>query len=95
MVIFCDNQAVCGMINKNATPCSNCMVLIRKIVLCSLRFNVRFFATYIKSAENVLADALLRQQIGKFWSHAGSNMEKVPGLVPRELWPISDIWLRN
>ena len=47
VIIFCDNTAVVGMINKNASPCKNCMVLIRKAVLISLRFNVRIFATYV------------------------------------------------
>ena len=58
VVIFCDNKSVVEMINKNASPCKNCMILIRTIVLTSLRYNVRFFTKYMKSAENILADTL-------------------------------------
>ena len=47
VVIFCNNQSVVHMINNTSSSCSNCMVLIRIIVLYSLIYNVRIFAKYV------------------------------------------------
>ena len=41
ITIFCDNQAVVHMVNKSAAKCVNCMVLIRLIVINSMRYNFR------------------------------------------------------
>ena len=39
IVIFCDNQAVVHMVNKLMSSCSNCMVLLRMLVLDGLKNN--------------------------------------------------------
>ena len=40
IILFCDNKAVCGMINNTTTSCKNCMVLVRILVLKSMLENV-------------------------------------------------------
>ena len=66
IILFCDNQSVVEMVNKTTSSCKNCMVLIRILVLKSLMGNVRVFAKYQKSKENVVSDLLSCIQITKF-----------------------------
>ena len=54
------------MVNKTTSSCKNWMVLIRILVLKSLMGNVRVFAKYIKSKENIVSDLLSCIQITKF-----------------------------
>ena len=65
--LFCDNDSVCRMLNNNTTGCRNCMVLIRKIVLFSMNWNLRIFAKHVKSEDNNLADSLSRYKKDLFW----------------------------
>ena len=60
VTIFCDNQAVVGMINKLSSSCPNSMFLLRLIVLNGLRHNRKVFAAYVDTKSNYLADALSR-----------------------------------
>ena len=66
VIVFCDNQAVVQMVNKYTAGCINCMHLIRLIVFTSLKHNVRFFTKYVDTHQNVLADALSRQDLTRF-----------------------------
>ena len=62
VVMFCDNTSVVEMINKSTSGCKHCMNLVRLIMLESLKHQVRFFATYIRTDKNVLADSFSRLQ---------------------------------
>lgn len=66
MTISCDNMSVVEMMNKAASPCKICMVLIHFITFTSIKHNVRFFARHMKTSENTLADALSRLQFKRF-----------------------------
>ena len=44
IILFCDNQSMMQMVNNTTSKCSKCMILIRKLVLVSLKENVRIFA---------------------------------------------------
>ena len=68
IVLFCDNQSVVAMINNTTSSCRNCMVLIRKLVLHSMIHNVRVFACYITSKNNIFADLLSRNKFSGFWT---------------------------
>ena len=57
-MLFCDNTSAVEMINNTTSSCQNCMVLIRILVLESLKSNVRVFAKYISSKANAYSDAL-------------------------------------
>ena len=58
VIMFCDNQSVVEMVNATSTSCKHCMTLIRILVLKCLQENVRVFARYVKSQENMAADYL-------------------------------------
>ena len=60
IIIFCDNQAVVSMVNNLTSGCKNCMVLLRLLVLNGLYYNRRILVKYVKSRDNILADALSR-----------------------------------
>ena len=64
--IFTDNKTAWDILNNSSSSCKNCMVLVRKIVLTELKFNVRIFAEYVKGICNKRADFLSRQKIHKF-----------------------------
>ena len=92
--LFTDNQSVKHMVNSNSSSCKNCMYLIRLIVLESLRRNVRVFAKYVASKENILSDALSRGDLPRFWTHAPHSMEQLPTELPQQLQPIDVIWIK-
>ena len=80
IILFCDNQAVVSMINKN-TSCKNCLALIRILVLHSMESNTRVSANYIPSKVNKDADLLSRLRIQEFRNRnpdADPVMTKIP-----------------
>ena len=95
VVIFCDNQSVVGMINKSSLPCYDCMNLIWKIVLTSLRHNVCFFAHYVNTKDNTLADALSRNRLDIFWKHAQASVNPIQTPLPSNMWPVSKFLLES
>ena len=93
VVLFCDNDSVCRMLNKTSTGCKNCMVLIRLIVLESLVHNVRVFARWIEGKKNIYADGFSRLKIRDTLKKAKGKFNKLPTAIPEQLWPMSKIWL--
>ena len=96
VVIFCDNQSVCAMVNTTSSSCKNCMVLIRRFVLACMTENVRIFCKYIRTTENIFADMLSRGKLQMFKNLAqkrGMKIDKDPTSLPEELWPVQKIWL--
>ena len=91
IVLFCDNQSVIAMVNNTTSSCQNCMVLIRILVLESLVHNVRIFAKYIKSKENMAADYLSCMKFKKLTSLA--SWDNKPTELPERLWPPEKIWV--
>ena len=92
IILFCDNQSVMEMVNKTTSSCKNCMVLIRILVLKSLMENVRVFAKYIKSKENVVSDLLSRIQITKFKA-LRTDWDTYPTPIPKELADMRALWI--
>ena len=88
IVIFCDNQAVVGMINNTSSSCPACMKLIRVLVLNCLKYNRRISVKYVKSSDNILTDSLSRQRWYIFWENAPSITKKLPDEVPHYLFPV-------
>ena len=94
--LYCDNKSAVDMINGNTSSCKNCMVLIRIIVLESMKFNVRIYAEHVKTDDNFLADALSRFQFGRFQKDLdklGRQVNQEGLCVPNRIWPISKIWI--
>ena len=83
------------MINYATTPCKNCMVLIRMIVLKGLVENVRIFARHVKGEKNELADSLSRDKIAHFKKlchKQGKDIEAEPTQISELMWPVEKIW---
>ena len=97
IILFCDNKSAVDMINATSSTCKNCLVLIRILVLESLRKNVRIFAHHIHGKSNFYSDALSRMTLIKFWRLAAENkrFDKQPTDIPLEIWPIQKIWLKK
>ena len=91
-VIFCDNEAVVHMINKKVSSCRQCMKLIRLLVLEDILANRKIRVRHIKSADNVLSDALSRLDFKRFWKHAPPSMNKKADLLPATIWPPEKLW---
>ena len=91
VAIFCDNQAVVHMVNKNSSKCPNCMILIQELVLDGLLHNRRVFVKYVTSRDNEISDSLSRLKIHKFRQIA-PWMNEEPDVPASRLWPLSKIW---
>ena len=92
VILFCDNQSIVQMVNNTTSKCTNCMVLIRLLVLKSLTENVRVFARYIESKANKAADYLSRGELHKFKSLKNS-WDRLPLEMPTELVLIHKVWI--
>ena len=95
IIIFCDNEAVEGMVNNTTSGCKNCMVLIRMLMLNCIKYNTRVSVKHVASEKNTLADALSRLEFDRFWYHAPKNMQIHPENLSEDLWPASKIWVDN
>ena len=60
-----DNQAVVHVLNSKTSKDKNIIVLVRKLMLVCLRFNVLFEAEHIPGAMNFLPDAISRLQVSR------------------------------
>ena len=86
------SRHVRDMVNVTSSSCKNCMVLIRVLVLKCMTANVKIFVKYVKSLDNVYADALSRGEIAYF-KRKRKQFANMPTPVPREIWPIDKIWI--
>ena len=92
ITMFCDNQAVVSMVNNLATSCKQCRKLVQLIALCGIKYNVRLFVRYIKSAKNWLSDALSRLDFNRFHTLAPTGMRTYPDPPKPQFWPPQKIW---
>ena len=92
VVLFCDNESVCKMVNKSTSTCKQCMVLIRILVLHCLILDVRVFVKHLSSRANRDADLLSRMKIGRFKKINPGKFEGSPTPVPEVLWPMQKLW---
>ena len=90
IIIFCDNQSVVHMINNTSSSCPNCMLLIRILVLHSLKYNIRVFARYVNTKLNRCADLISQGKIQLFKSEFEHELHSTE--IPTEVWPISKMW---
>ena len=87
-----DNLGLISVINKCSSPKPHIMCLVRGLVLAMLRFNFVFYAIHVPGVQNVLADALSREQIGRFRS-LHPRAERDPVFIPDQLKPGAS-WLQ-
>ena len=63
---FTDNDTLVTIINKQTSRQPNVMVLMRKLILSCLRYNIQFTARHVPGRDNTLADKLSRYQVDEF-----------------------------
>lgn len=85
--LFTDNMALVSIINTKTTkePHDRTMILVRRLVLVSLKHNILVEAHHIPGKKNVLPDLLSRLQIRQFREmapHMDSKPVPVPQLPP-------------
>ena len=86
IILNCDNQAIVASINKQSARNATIMKLLRPLILALMLHNIKFTAVYIKSKDNIMADALSRfQQSPEMLLQAGLRLEKTP--IPRTWQP--------
>ena len=96
IALFCDNESVVYMINKQSSKCPNCMTLIRLITLQSLLDNVRIYAKHVKTDQNGRADSLSRNKISKFLELSRKQNikpDKCKTRIPDILTQIESWWI--
>jgi hypothetical protein len=84
VVLFCDNQAVVHIINKQSTRAPHSMALLRQLVLTCLNHNILCRAKHIPGHNNSVADALSRGQLEKF-KRLAPGADPHPAAVPDSL----------
>ena len=84
ILFFSDNKAVVDIINKQSSKDKILMRLIRRLVLCALKFNILFRAKHIAGTHNVLADRLSRFQFQEAKLQA-PWLHPTPTTIPSDL----------
>ena len=84
---FTDNAALVDIINKQTSKHSLIMVLVRDLVLTSLRHNIVFRAYHVPGVDNTRADLISRFQIKEF-RKAFPDADPEPTPVPETLLPM-------
>ncbi|XP_044179321.1 uncharacterized protein LOC122960856 [Acropora millepora] len=84
---FTDNAALVDIINQQTSKHSLIMVLVRDLVLTSLRHNIVFRAFHVPGVDNTRADLISRFQIIEFRNaFPAADVEPTP--VPETLLPM-------
>jgi len=85
---FTDNAAVVEIINQQTSKHPLVMVLIRDLVLTSLKHNIMFRASHVPGVDNTRADLISRFQIQAF-REIFPEADEAPTQVPENLLPRS------
>ena len=92
IIIYCDNMAVVGMVNKTSSSCKHCMHPLILLVVNGLKHNFRVYAVYVNTKQNMLTDSLSRLKISNFKKYVADSMQDKPEMLPTELWLVSKLW---
>ena len=79
-----DNQAVVHIINKQSAKDPFMMVLVRRFVLASMKFNILFKAVHIPTHLNISCDALSQFQMERF-RKASPQADIAPWPLPKDI----------
>ena len=91
IILHCDNESICVMVNKTTSYCKNCVVLLRLLVLKSLIENVRVFAKHLGMKQNKDADLLSRMKISYFKRCGNGKFARNSTQIPECIWPLTKI----
>jgi hypothetical protein len=82
-----DNMAVVSIINNPTSKSKRVMLLVRKIVLITLKHNITIKAQYIPTKLSKIADSISRSQWSKFHRLAPATDPR-PMYLPNHIWRI-------
>ena len=86
IVVKCDNESACEIINKGRSRIPFIMKFIRKLVWCEAKYNFTIHASFIPGCTNLIADSISRFQIEKFRRLAPqADLQPTPCLSASEL----------
>ena len=68
------------------------MKLIRILTLNGIQHNSRIWVKYVRSADNILADALSRFDWKRFWANAPEDINKQPDEIDPRILPPIRLW---
>lgn len=83
-----DNAALVEVINRQTSKHKLIMLLVRNLVLTSLKYNILFRARHIAGIHNSCADLLFRLQVSQF-KQIFPEADDMPTQVPDNLMPKS------
>lgn len=83
VVLHCDNSAVVQVINKTSSKDTNLMILMRRLMVLSLKNNIHFSARHFPGVYNTAADMLSRLQVTQFKIRF-PYMDQDPTPVPQD-----------
>ncbi len=86
-VMWCDNQTVYTILNKQSSRCHRIMDYVRLIVLTRLEKNIQFKMHYVNTKVNNVCDALSRQEWSRFHRLKPPYTDPSPTEVPSYLQP--------
>ena len=92
IVFFSDNHAVVDIINKQTSREPKIMVLVRRLVLNCLKYNILFKSKHIPGILNRECDLLSRLQVDKFKllaPHADVQPTPVPSSLLPQNWKLT------
>lgn len=66
LILYTDNSAIVAVLNKPTSKEPIVMILVRKLVLLCLTYNILVSTRHVPGVDNSIADALSRFQMGRF-----------------------------
>lgn len=81
IILHIDNLALVHIINKQSSSSDRVMFLIRPLMLVTIKNNIQFKAQHIPGNQNGIADAISRQQWGRFRELAPAA-DQLPQPIP-------------
>lgn len=82
---YCDNEAVTLMLKDLSSKEKGLIHLLRCVIFLAAKHSFWFIATHIPGKENILADAISRNNLKVFHSQAPKKMDKIPTRIPAGL----------
>lgn len=88
VIFHSDNAAVVNIVNAQTSKDSKIMILVRRLVLALMKYNILFSAEHIPGLFNTLPDLLSRLQVKKFLE-VSLDSEDEPTAIPSHLLQLS------
>ena len=80
--IWCDNKEVVFALQKKTTTDAALMPFVRYICMMAVRYQFRFYAEWISTSSNHLADDLSRNRVNSFLQKMSSAKVRRGGTLP-------------